>query len=96
MVWERQTRHTLTPINEERAMSIVYEVIPWDCEGYAAIYNRQFPTSDTLEEAARLLTSPADSIVAWEHGRRRALTADEKLQFESAVSENMQRTTRTA
>jgi hypothetical protein len=77
-------------------MSIVYEVIPWDCEGYAGIYNRQFPTADTLEGAARLLTSPADSIVAWEHGRRRALTADEELQFESAVSENMQRTTRTA
>lgn len=81
-------------------MSIVYEVIPWDCEGYtAAIYNLQFPkfpTADTLEEAARLFTSPADSIVAWEHDRRRALTADEKLQFESAVSENMQRTTRRA
>jgi len=71
-------------------MSIVYEVIPWDCEGFtAAIYDRQFPTTDTLEEAARLFISPADSIVAWENGRRRALTADEKLQFESAVSENL-------
>lgn len=74
-------------------MSIVYEVIPWDCAGYAGIYiyNRQFPTADTLEGAARLLTSPADSIVAWEHGKRRALTADEELQFVSAVRENMQR-----
>ena len=81
-------------------MSIVYEVITWDCEGFtAAIYNSQFPnfpTADTLEEAARLFTSPADSIVAWEHGRSRLLTADEELQFKSAVNENLQRTTRTA
>lgn len=66
-------------------MSICYEVIPWDCEGYAGIYNRQFPTADTLEEAARMF-GPADSIMAWENGRRRALTADEKLKFESARS----------
>jgi hypothetical protein len=76
-------------------MSIVYEVIPWDCQGFFRIDNRQFPTADTLEEAARLFTSPADTIVVWEHGRRRVLTADEELQFESAVRENMQRMTRT-
>ncbi len=76
-------------------MSIVYEVIPWDCQGFFGIDNRQFPTVDTLEEAARLFTSPADTIVAWEHGKRRVLTADEELQFESAVRENMQRTTGT-
>jgi hypothetical protein len=69
-------------------MSTYYEVIPWDCEGFA-IYHRQFPTVDTLEEAARLFTSPADSIMAWENGSRRTLTADEKLKFESEVSESM-------
>lgn len=76
-------------------MSICYEVIPWDCEGFA-IYHRQFLLADTLEEAARMFRSPADSIVARENGSRRALTADEKLMFESAVSENMKRTTRSA
>jgi hypothetical protein len=76
-------------------MSICYEVIPWDCEGFA-IYHRQFPTADTLEDAARMFTSPADSIMAWENGSRRPLTADEKLKFQSAVRENMQRTKRSA
>jgi len=34
--------------------------------------------------------------MAWENGSRRTLTADEKLKFQSAVSENMQRTKRSA
>lgn len=61
----------------EELMPISYEVIPWDLEGFG-IYNRQFPTVDTLAEAARAIKCPADSIMAWEGGKRRSLTAEEE------------------
>jgi hypothetical protein len=61
-------------------MSICYEVIPWDLQGFG-IYNRQFPSVDSLDEAARLMTCPADSIVAWENGERRTLTAEEEAEL---------------
>jgi hypothetical protein len=32
-------------------MSICYEVIPWDLEGFA-IYNRQFPSVNSLDESS--------------------------------------------
>lgn len=62
-------------------MSITYEVIPWDLEGFNT-YGRQFPTVDSLDKAARLMTCPADSIVAWQDGQRRGLTTDEKAELQ--------------
>ncbi len=61
-------------------MSICYEVIPWDLEGFDT-YNRTFPTVDSLGEAARLMTCPADSIMAWQSGERRTLTAKEEAEL---------------
>jgi hypothetical protein len=61
-------------------MSISCEVIPWDLEGFG-LYNRQFPSVNSLDEAARLMTSPADSVMAWEEGERRALTAAEEAEL---------------
>ena len=72
MVSESQTRHTLTPINEERAMGITYEVLSWE---YRYCHYGQAPSCATVAEAVRWL-GPADFVVAVEDGVMRQLTAD--------------------
>ena len=60
-------------------MSISYEIIPWDCEGFN-MPRRQFPTVNALTELVQQL-GPADSFSVWEDGKERLLTEEERAEF---------------
>ena len=67
-------------------MSIRYELIPWDCEG---ITRRPFPSMDTLLEVAGAIRGPADSVLAWENGHSRPLTAEEQSELRAYVDRRL-------
>jgi len=84
------------PINEERAMSIHYEIVTWDIEGFGM--KDPVQRAETITDLALLYGNVADSMWAVEDGKHRGLTAEEKLELRREYDRiaEMKRTSRTA
>src|SRR4051794_40392426 len=64
----------------ENTMTIYYEVIPWDYAGFN-LYHREMPRANSLEEVARMIEHPADSVIVVEEGNlERQLTKEEQAE----------------
>jgi hypothetical protein len=60
-------------------MSVYYEIVTWDIEGFGM--KDPVQRAETITDLALLYGNVADSMWAVEDGRRRELKAEEKLEL---------------